>query len=145
MEEVLNDIMVKRSLREHKVLEKEIGGEKVTAIQFTSDPYCDIIFSYGKVDFVPQILENGEEHLVVKFDYEIHKEPKELYIKENLERDLGDFLMLLIAQQMEDGELIYSGGTDENRESNLSESDVKRELQSQGYTVSDPHILLGED
>lgn len=102
----------------YKFVEKtEATGTHTIALKLLEGKYEGLIFSYGKVEFI----EHGDENAVtLKFDYDVHRKPpgmEELDLEE-LEYILGGFLTELIQEQLEQNELIFTGGTDENRESN---------------------------
>jgi len=93
---------------QHEIIKREINGIMTHLIKFTESPYRDIMFSYGKVN----LIENEDESLTVKYEYDIYEEPKEPYDKAELEIYLGDFLTHLIMEQLGSQELIYRNGTD---------------------------------
>ena len=106
----------------YKFVEKtEATGQHTIALKLLEGKYDGLIFSYGKVEFV----EHGDENAVsLKFDYEIHRKPDGLEIDfDELEYVLGGFLTELIQEQLSKNELIFTGGTDENRESDPIELD----------------------
>lgn len=115
----MEDIMVEKSIRAHKVLSKTGPNGLIYAIEFVDEPYEGMIFSFDKVEFIP----DGDDSMRLKFNYDIIKEPKELYIPHELERELGDFLVLKIAEQLKEQELIYHGGTNDSRKDDPSEFD----------------------
>ena len=93
----------------------EAKGTHTIALKLLEGKYEGLIFSYGKVEFV----EHGDENAVtLKFDYEIHRKPKDMedIDFDELEYVLGGFLTELIQEQLGKNELIFTGGTDENRE-----------------------------
>ena len=98
----------------------EASGQYTVAMKFLEGKYEGMIFSYGKVEFV----EHGDEHAVsLKFDYDIHRKPSNYADTDEIdmaevEYVLGGFLMELIEEQLGKNELVFTGGTDENRESN---------------------------
>lgn len=95
-------------LREHKVLIKhDKNGNEICAIEWLTESYKGIIFIFDKVEFVEQ----ADDTMRVKFNYDVLREPEQPYEKEDLIPVLGDFLMAKVAQQLADNELIYSGGT----------------------------------
>lgn len=110
-------IMVKKmsnvKIRPHIVLENRHNNTQ--AIQLTEEPYSGIIFSFGKVEF-----EEDEENdrAKIKFEYEVHDDAKKVWKDEPFEKYLGDFLQELIMAQLEVNELTFTGGVDEDRESN---------------------------
>lgn len=95
------------NLRPHKTLEKD----GVTALQLTEGEFSGIIFSYGKVSFDEDSV---NDHLKVNFDYEIHDDNNLAFDKEAFEKELGDFLIELIVWGAEQNNIVYTGGTDEN-------------------------------
>jgi hypothetical protein len=104
-------IVPQKELREHNILIKhDKNGNELCAIEWTTSPYKGIIFVFDKVEFLPVGM---SESLRVKFNYDILREPQESYVTEDLVTELGDFLMLKIAQQLSDNELIYHGGVNE--------------------------------
>ena len=102
--------------RPHKTLERD----GVIALQLTEGDFSGIIFSYGGVRFE----ENTEkDHLKVHFDYDVHDDGGKEYDKVAFEKELGDFLIELVAFGAEQNNLVYKGGVDENREVDIIESD----------------------
>jgi hypothetical protein len=100
----------------YKFVEKvEASGQYTIALKLLEGKYEGLIFSYDKVEFV----EHGDENAVtLKFGYEIHRKPEGLEVDfDELEYVLGGFLTELIQEQLGNNELIFTGGTDENRES----------------------------
>ena len=106
-------------IRPHRVVESKKSG--VQALQLTEHPYGGIIFSFGKVDFEEKDT-GGEKALCIKFDYEVHDDAGLDYNKEEFERYLGDFLQELIWYGLENNDLVYTGGVDENRTEDSNES-----------------------
>ena len=102
----------------YKFVEKtEASGTYTIALKLMEGKYDGLIFSYGKVEFI----EHGDENAVtLKFDYDIHRKPPgmEEFDFGELEYVLGGFLQELIQEQLYKNELVFTGGTDENRESN---------------------------
>lgn len=108
----------------YKFVEKtEVSGQHTVAIKLLEGKYEGLIFSYGKVEFI----EHGDENAAtLKFNYDIHSKPKnidEIDFNE-LEYVLGGFLTELIVEQISKNELVFTGGTDENRENNIIELDT---------------------
>lgn len=105
----------------------EASGEHTVAIKITDGIFNGMVFSYGAVKFI----EHGDEDAVtLKFDYDIHRYPhgvtEETINGEDLEYVLGGLLTELIKQQLENNELIFTGGTDEpNREDDSFELDTQ--------------------
>lgn len=99
-------------MREYEVVEMNFGEDKIFAIKFTEAPYAGLVFSYGKVEMAE---DDVADELQMKFDYTVHNEPKEPYVTAEFEPYVGDFLVELISQMLEDKEIIYRGGTDPER------------------------------
>ena len=92
------------------------------AIKLTEQPFEGIIYSYGKVEFDEDEL-NDTIHL--KFDYEVHDyNNKTLTDKKPFESYIGKILEELIHEGIEENNLTYTGGVDENRAKDSSESDL---------------------
>jgi hypothetical protein len=94
----------------------------VDAIKLTEQPWEGIIYSYGKVN-----LEEDEEADIVrlKFDYEVHDyNNKTLTDKKPFETYIGNILEELIHEGLAENNLTYTGGVDENRTEDSSESDL---------------------
>lgn len=102
----------------HKVLENKYDG--IHAIKFTSGKFSDIIFSYGKVEF-PEIEETDIAKL--SFEYDVHDDAGVEYNKDEFEAHLGDFLVQLIIYGIKNNDIAYTGGIDEDRNSDIIESD----------------------
>ena len=105
----------------HKVFQNH-KDENLFAIEFTDPPYQGIIISYGKVKF-PDDLENAET-CTISFDYEVIDDKGIEYDVNEFEKYIGDFLLELIAFQLSRNEVVYTGGTSENRDDDIIESDI---------------------
>lgn len=105
-------------LRPHRMLEKNIDNQQIYAINFTDGDFTDIIFSYGKVEFIE---DEENDKLITKFDYTVH-EHKKKYNKKKFEKELGDFLIEMVMNGLMKNNLIYTGGTDEGRTDDYSSS-----------------------
>lgn len=105
----------------HQVVEQyETATE---AIRLTDPPYAGIIFSYGRVEFPEDQMDN--ENCTLSFDYTIHDDAGVEYVKEEFEHYLGDFLVELIMYGISKNEIVYTGGIDENRDDDINESDIE--------------------
>jgi hypothetical protein len=91
------------------------------ALKLTEEPYKGIMYVYGKVDFDAD-EENDIAHL--KFDYEIIDNANKEYDAKEFEAYIGKILEELIHQGIKDNSLVYTGGIDENRNEDSSESDT---------------------
>jgi hypothetical protein len=104
------------NIRPHKTLER--NGQ--IALQLTEGQFSGIIFSYGRVSF----NENKEtDNLTVEFDYFLHDDAGHTIDDAELKEYLGDFLMELVVFGIEQNNITYTGGIDENREVDIIESD----------------------
>jgi hypothetical protein len=102
------------------VVASKIKG--LDALKLTEQPWEGIIYSYGKVEFDEDEL-NDTIHL--KFDYEVHDyNNKTLTDKKPFESYIGKILEELIHEGIEENNLTYTGGVDENRAKDSSESDL---------------------
>lgn len=95
------------NVRPHKTLERD----GVIAMQLTEGEFSGIIFSYGRVSFEEN---ETQDNLKVHFDYEVHDDLGLAYDKAAFEKELGDFLIELVAFGAEKNNLVYTGGIDEN-------------------------------
>lgn len=92
------------------------------AIKLTEQPYEGIIYSYGKIEFE----ENEEDDsLHIKFDYEILENGgKGMTDKKPFEQYIGNILQELLHEGIQENNLVYTGGIDENRTKDSDESDL---------------------
>jgi hypothetical protein len=79
------------------------------AIKLTSGPFQGIIYSYGKVKFEEQ----PDGTCKLKFEYEIHDSQVE-YIKEEFEFYIGELLQFIMAEELQQNNITYTGGIDAN-------------------------------
>lgn len=105
-------------VRPHKVLQNAKSG--VDALELTEGKFSGIIFSYGKVRFEEN---EAKDNLKIHFDYEIHDDRGKEYDKKEFEQELGDFIQELIAYGVQENNLVYTGGLDENRKDDNKQSD----------------------
>ena len=87
-------------------------------IKLTEGQYSGIIFSYGKVEF-----EEVGDTLKIKFVYDVHDDAGIDYDEAEFEKYLGDFLQELIYYGIEQNDITYTGGVDENRTGDPIEPD----------------------
>ena len=109
-------------LRPHKTVEKEVNGQQVFALELTENPYSGIIVSYNKVSFTE---DEKNDKLKIHFDYEVHRHNDQDYDIFEFEQYLGDFLQELIRHGVTENNLVYTGGTDDDREDDISEFDLQ--------------------
>lgn len=99
--------MTKQIVRPHKVLENK--DTQIPAMSLTDGPHAGIIFSYGKVSFNE---DNLNDKLTMAFEYEIHQDIDSDYDVKEFEQELGDFLTELVVYGLANESVIYSGGTE---------------------------------
>lgn len=91
---------------EIKVLSEQTDGQH--HIEFICGEYCGVIFRLGAVSFSP------DDECTMSYDYDILHQPHENFSIDNFEQHVGDIIVELIKKQLEDNDLIYTGGIDEN-------------------------------
>lgn len=98
------------------VMENRRNG--MQALKLTEEPYKGIMYVYGKVSF-------DEENDIgrLKFEYEIIDDADLDYDVKEFETYIGKILEEMIHQGIRDNSLVYTGGVDENRNEDSSESD----------------------
>ena len=113
-------------LKEHVVVENK-NNPNLHAIKLLEEPYSGIIFSYGGVSFDKIVGDGGEEHVNMKFEYDVHEwAGHDLSQKQKAEFEcyLGDFLRDLIIYGIQENNITYTGGIDdENRTGDPIEPD----------------------
>ena len=82
------------------------------AIKLTSEPYSGIIYTYGKVEFIP---DEENSALKLKFDYDILDYANKQFDLSIFENYIGDILTDLIHEGIAENSISYTGGVDENR------------------------------
>jgi len=106
-------------LRPHVVLENSRNG--CQAIKLTEIPFSGIIISYGKVSFD----ETDGDNCKLNFEYEVHDDNGIEYDTDELVTYLGEFLQEMIIVGIQNNDLTYTGGVDENRTGDTVEPDPK--------------------
>lgn len=96
----------------HTVLEQEFEGKKIYAIKLHETPYSGIIISYGKVSFNE---DEENDKLCIAFEYDLIEDNDQEYDLKEFENYIGELLQEMIAFEMTRNNLIFTGGTDENR------------------------------
>lgn len=103
----------------HSYLKVKSQQGSIVWLEIINHEYAGLVFHYDKVEFE----ETGDPETPFKiiFEYQIIDTPFELIDKidyDLLEKCLFTWLCDLIEQQLQENEVIYSGGTFENREHN---------------------------
>ncbi len=112
----LQPLMMKN--KPYVVVENKQGFD---AIKLTENPFEGIIYTYGKVSFDEDSV---NDVIKLKFDYEIlDYANKTITNKEPFENYIGDILQELIHEGIENNNLTYAGGIDENRTGDPIEPD----------------------
>jgi hypothetical protein len=91
------------------------------AVKLTEGAFSGIIYTYGKVEF-DEDEENDMIHLRFEYDIIDHNN-KGLSDKAPFEQYIGDILQELIHEGIEQNNLTYTGGVDENRTKDSEQSD----------------------
>jgi DNA gyrase/topoisomerase IV subunit B len=104
-------------LKQFVVVENKRTG--MDGIKLTSEPYSGIIYTYGKVEFIPD-EENFK--LKLKFDYEILDYANKQFDLAIFEQYIGDILTDLIHEGIAENSISYTGGVDENRTEDSEQS-----------------------
>ena len=87
-------------------------------IKLTEGPYAGIIYSYGSVGF-----EEDGDTLKLKFEYDIHENPVGFVDRNKFKNHIGDILIDLLEENLLKNNVVYTGGTDENRTTNSEQFD----------------------
>ena len=103
-----------------KTVESKYNG--VQALRLTEGPFEGIIYTYGKVSFD----ENATDKVALHFEYDIWDNAgKQFTDPAPFEKYIGDILVEMIHRGIEDNNLTYTGGVDENRTEDSDESDLR--------------------
>jgi hypothetical protein len=93
----------------------------IEAIKLLEYPYEGIIYSYGKVSFEEDEV---NDHVTIKFEYDILDNANKSFDIKLFEQYIGDLLQELIHQGIAQNNITYTGGTDnENRTGDIIEPD----------------------
>lgn len=82
-----------------------------SAIMLLNNQFEGILVVLGRVAFHEE-----SDSLRMSFDYDVVDDNDVVYIKEELETELGDCIMDMIQAGLEKNDLVYTGGIDDNRE-----------------------------
>jgi hypothetical protein len=97
---------------------EEIDFKGKPAIRLLNNQFEGIIVSLGRVAF----HEAGDSYRM-SYDYNNLDDNDGNYTLEELKQELGDTIIDMITKGLEKNDLVYTGGIDDNRENNSSESD----------------------
>ena len=98
-------------IKNYELLDEDYNGNQL--IKLTCNPYSGIIYTYGRV----RLLEEDEQ-LRIQFEYDIHENPVGIIEREKFKNHIGDILVDLLDENLLKNNIVYTGGTDENRTTN---------------------------
>ena len=93
-------------------------------LKFSDGPFEDIIFTLGKVSF----SEIGDE-LKLNYVYNVVEHHQE-YDDKKFGRAVGDLLVQMLEVGVKNNDIVYTGGINENRRDDTSESNAGRGVLS---------------
>lgn len=94
----------------------------IQAIKLTEPPFDGIIYTYGKVEFIE---DNINDRLNLSFEYDVlDYAGKNVSDKKHFEIYIGKILEELIYIGVKENSITYTGGVDENRTKDSDESDT---------------------
>jgi hypothetical protein len=99
------------------IVDMEFNDRPVQAIELYKIPYSGIIVVFNRVELIPR----DDESVTLSFDYDFIRELPGSWKKEDLDQYLGGILEEIIRDKLAKNELVFAGGTDENREDNIIE------------------------
>ena len=89
------------------------GDDKWASIMISKGPYKGIIYQYGRVSLAP--VENEDGNLPLSFDYNVidfnGHEFQDLIESKEFKNTLGDILVEILDEQLEQGNLEYTAAT----------------------------------
>lgn len=100
----------------HEVL-SEKGKYGTQNIRFKANKLEGVVINFGKVEFIPR--EDGTISLSYDYDADLSGATWPILkidspeTKKILEKELGDFLMSCIEEQLKQGKILFRGGSDE--------------------------------
>ena len=103
-------------IKQYELLDEDYNGNQL--IQLTSKEYSGIIYTYGRV----RLLEEDEQ-LRVQFEFDIHENPVGFVDRDKFRNHIGDILIDLLEENLLKNNVVYTGGTDENRTTNSEQFD----------------------
>ncbi len=103
-------------IKPYELLDEDYTGNQL--IKLTSNEYSGIIYTYGRV----RLLEE-DDVLRVQFEYDIHENPVGFVDRDKFKNYIGDILIDLLEENLLKNNIVYTGGTDENRTTNSEQFD----------------------
>lgn len=101
-------------IKPYELLDEDSNGNQL--IELTSNQYSGIIYTYGRV----RLLEEDDQ-LRVQFEYDIHENPVGFVDRDKFRNHIGDILIDLLEENLLQNNIVYTGGTDENRTTNSNQ------------------------
>jgi len=98
-------------IKNYELLDEDYNGNQL--IKLTCNPYSGIIYTYGRVRLVEE-----DELLRVQFEYDIQENPVGILERDKFRDYIGDILVELLEENLLKNNVVYTGGTDENRTTN---------------------------
>lgn len=102
---------------EHDIVGVTASGEY--KIKFTNTEFNDIILTIGGIEFI-----ENDDDANMKFDYDIHEGVVPDDKLDEFRTLMGDFIIQAIEEGIKNNDLVYTGGTDENRTNDPEQSGV---------------------
>ena len=87
-------------------------------IELTDGPFQGVLYTYGKVQLVEE-----QDYLRLKFSYDIIDDNEMEIDKDQFHQYIGDILQDLIYEGVARNTIVYTGGVDEDRDSDYRKSD----------------------
>ena len=103
-------------IKQYELLDEDYNGNQL--IQLTSNEYSGIIYTYGRVRLVEE-----DDLLRVQFEFDIHENPVGFVDRDKFKNHIGDILIDLLEENLLKNNIVYTGGTDENRTTNSEQFD----------------------
>jgi hypothetical protein len=98
-------------IKQYELLDEDHNGNQL--IKLTSSEYSGIIYTYGRV----RLLEEDDQ-LRIQFEFDIHENPVGFVDRDKFRNHIGDILVDLLEENLLKNNVVYTGGTDENRTTN---------------------------
>jgi hypothetical protein len=98
-------------IKQYELLDEDYDGNQL--IKLTSSEYSGIIYTYGRV----RLLEEDDQ-LRIQFEFDIHENPVGFVERDKFRNHIGDILVDLLEENLLKNNIVYTGGTDENRTTN---------------------------
>jgi hypothetical protein len=98
-------------IKQYELLDEDCDGNQL--IKLLSNEYSGIIYTYGRV----RLLEEDDQ-LRVQFEYDVHENPVGVLDPTKFRNHIGDILIDLLEENLLKNNIVYTGGTDENRTTN---------------------------